>query len=180
MIATAAFFAGTAVSFFTLPVWVSFVISVSREGSRTDWLGFGGNIIAAAMTITAAVIGYFAIKRQLRIDLISREEDRVERQLPALRQTSEFMKTLAVQFVPDPNLVLAIMKRHDLIVEGTFTIDDLKQKLSDVELGTVRIVFAQLTRIMRRCERLARDQSSLDRLENEMINDLGTFPPELI
>lgn len=32
-----AFCAGTSVSFFTLPVWITFANSIAKEGSRADW-----------------------------------------------------------------------------------------------------------------------------------------------
>jgi len=60
-----AFLAGTTISFFTLPVWVTFVINFAKEGNRTDWLGFAGAIFAGFMTLTAAIIAWLAVQRQI-------------------------------------------------------------------------------------------------------------------
>ncbi|MDD1533043.1 MULTISPECIES: hypothetical protein [unclassified Bradyrhizobium] len=65
-VAIVAFCAGMSVSFFTLPVWVGFMITVAREGSRTDWLGFAGAIVGAAATLLAAGGALFAAFKTLK------------------------------------------------------------------------------------------------------------------
>ncbi|WP_256807149.1 hypothetical protein [Bradyrhizobium sp. Bra64] len=65
-LAVAAFCAGTAVSFFTLPLWVMFAINFAREGARADWFGFFGSVIGACVTLIAAIIAWFAVQRQIR------------------------------------------------------------------------------------------------------------------
>jgi hypothetical protein len=66
-IALLAFAGGMSVSIFTLPLWVVFAINIAREGTRTDWLGFTGAIIGAAMTVAAAGIAWAAVQRQISI-----------------------------------------------------------------------------------------------------------------
>ena len=60
-----AFFAGTVVSFFTLPVWVTFAINVAKEGSRADWLSFAGGIFGGFVTLLAASIAWSAVQNQI-------------------------------------------------------------------------------------------------------------------
>ena len=79
-----AFVAGTAVSFFTLPIWVTAAINIAKEGNRSDWLGFFGSIIGAAMTLIAAVIAWFSVQRQ-----IAKSED-------AKHQSQQEAKTVAI------------------------------------------------------------------------------------
>ncbi|KWV58115.1 hypothetical protein AS156_35435 [Bradyrhizobium macuxiense] len=74
-----AFAAGTAASFFLLPLWVMWAINIAREGNRSDWLGFVGGFLGDALTaFVAAIAVYYAwrgINRQLRVSIVSRKED---------------------------------------------------------------------------------------------------------
>jgi hypothetical protein len=65
-LAILAFFAGATVSFFTLPVWVSFAVNVAKEGSRTDWLGFFGSVAAGTMALIGAGVAWLAVHRQIK------------------------------------------------------------------------------------------------------------------
>ncbi|UWU89450.1 hypothetical protein [Bradyrhizobium sp. CB1015] len=69
-------------SFFLFPWWVIPLVKAISAGNPSDWIGFFGNIAAAAMTIAAAVVAYFTVAHQVRISLMSREEDRMENLLP--------------------------------------------------------------------------------------------------
>lgn len=83
--AALAFCVGIAVSFFTLPLWVTFAINVAKDGNRSDWLGLFGNAIGAAMTLVAAIVAWFAVQRQIHSQeqtyLVAREEAARERAL---------------------------------------------------------------------------------------------------
>lgn len=72
-VATLAFAGGTVMSFFTLPFWVLTAINVTKEGSRADWLGFSGSVIAGAMTLIAAIIAWFAVKNQIDVQKVIAE-----------------------------------------------------------------------------------------------------------
>jgi hypothetical protein len=61
-----AFFVGVATSFFTLPLWVIMMINAAKAGSASDWLGFSGSVIAGLMTLTGAIIAWFAVQLQIR------------------------------------------------------------------------------------------------------------------
>jgi hypothetical protein len=97
-----AFFAGVYVSFFTLPLWVAGIINYAKAGSRNDWLGFvggmAGNALTALVAMAAVYFGWQGVKRQLRTNVISREEERIERQLPGLREVAGGLE----QFFPKP------------------------------------------------------------------------------
>ena len=94
-VAALAFCAGSVVSFFLLPIWVIPLIEAAREGSRSDWLGFAGTLISGALTSVVAVAAiYFGtrgIRQQVAVNLYSREEDRIEAELPGLRQAQNIM-----------------------------------------------------------------------------------------
>jgi uncharacterized membrane protein YcjF (UPF0283 family) len=85
-IATVAFFAGTSVSFFTFPLWVAFLISLAKDGSRADWFGFAGSVFGAVMVLIGAVIARFAVQEQIRADRLASDQKRVEEAEKAERQ----------------------------------------------------------------------------------------------
>ncbi|MGJ5036577.1 hypothetical protein ACQR13_20925 [Bradyrhizobium sp. HKCCYLRH3059] len=91
----AVFCAGTSVSFFTLPLWVTFAIAVAREGQRSDWIGLFGTMAGSVVTgVVAAAAIYFAtrgIRDQISAALYSREEDRLEAELPGLLQVQSLL-----------------------------------------------------------------------------------------
>jgi hypothetical protein len=113
-----AFFAGTAVSFFTLPLWVMTAINIAKEGNRSDWLGFSGSIIGsvfgAAMTLVAALVAWFAVQQQIRNtnDQVHaaerlREEERINeamRDIRTLNAARNYLTALTKQF-PQSNRV---------------------------------------------------------------------------
>jgi hypothetical protein len=64
-VAVLAFAAGSVTSLFTLPFWVVAATNAAKAGSRTDWLGFSGSVIAGFMTLVAATAAWFAVKQQI-------------------------------------------------------------------------------------------------------------------
>jgi hypothetical protein len=109
-----AFVAGTAVSFFTLPIWVATAINIAKEGNRSDWLGFFGSIIGAVMTLIAALVAWFAVQQQIRNtnDQLRaaerlREEEHINeaaREIRTLNAARNYLSSLVSQF-PEPNSV---------------------------------------------------------------------------
>jgi hypothetical protein len=51
----------------------------------SDWLGLAGSVVGGILTIVAAYIAWIGIGRQIRIGVIAREEDRIDKSLPGLR-----------------------------------------------------------------------------------------------
>lgn len=103
-IALLAFAGGISVSFFTLPLWVIFASNIAREGARTDWLGFAGSIIGAAMTVAAAGIAWAAVQRQISIQReIANSQGAIERfnivqsQLAILENESRVTRLIALE-----------------------------------------------------------------------------------
>jgi hypothetical protein len=109
-----AFFAGTAVSFFTLPIWVTTAINIAKEGNRSDWLAFFGSVIGAAMTLIAALVAWLAVQQQIRNtnDQLRaaerlREEERINeatRDIRTLNAARNYLTALTKHF-PQPNSV---------------------------------------------------------------------------
>jgi hypothetical protein len=67
-------------------------IAVSKEAVELkDWLGFAGNVLGAFVALLAAVIAWRAVQRQITVqreanllDILTREEDRLEQELFAI------------------------------------------------------------------------------------------------
>jgi hypothetical protein len=91
-VAILAFCAGTAVSFFTLPLWVSFAINVAKEGSRTDWFGLFGNVVGAAVTLIAASVAWLAVQRQITIQQRIADKQTAIQQYAILQGTVAFLQ----------------------------------------------------------------------------------------
>jgi hypothetical protein len=89
-VAILAFCAGMSVSFFTLPLWVTFAINAAKGGNRTDWLGFAGSVGTAFVAAVAIFFAWKGIMRQSRLSLVSREEDWIAARLPGMREASSF------------------------------------------------------------------------------------------
>lgn len=72
------------------------------EVKASDWFGFAGNIITAGVALIAIRYAWLSIKMQTEIDIISREEERMEALLPGL----------------DAALVFLIDLDHALVIQG--------------------------------------------------------------
>jgi hypothetical protein len=103
-----AFAVGVSVSFFTLPLWVMFVINVAKEGSRTDWLGFTGSVIGAVVALIAAIIAWTAIQRQISAEERRAKADRVEVENLLQGEMERIAEALAAIW-----RVLEVMDRHE-------------------------------------------------------------------
>jgi hypothetical protein len=86
------FTSGSAISFLLLPIWIIPLVQAAREGPRSDWLGFAGAIIAATLTSVVAVAAIYFATKQIRINVLLREEDRIDKLLPGLRNAINFIE----------------------------------------------------------------------------------------
>jgi hypothetical protein len=118
-IALLAFLTGTTASFFTLPIWVTVVINAAKEGSRTDWLGFAGGIIgsllSAGVAVAAIAFAWRGVSQQVKISVVSREEDRIERELPDLQDLSNAVDALTLQLSLNHHLGLQTPETFEAI-----------------------------------------------------------------
>lgn len=81
---------GSGLTLVVRPIW-----EASASEKASDWLGFAGNILACVVAVSAAWLGWQGVKKQLRISVISREEERIEKELPGLRQIERKFSALA-------------------------------------------------------------------------------------
>jgi hypothetical protein len=113
-VAIVAFCAGIAISFFTIPLWVTFAINVAKEGGRTDWLGFAGSIVGAAMTLVAAAIAWLAVQKQIGI------QQKISDQQTAIQQFTILQSALGVVQEEDRlNALIRLEAQYSKIVEDT-------------------------------------------------------------
>lgn len=88
---------------FVIPSWTLAIIDLGKSnGISESWAGFAGAIISAFLTIAAtiagAIVAWLAIRSQNRINILAREEERIERELPGLIEASRFLSGLALAF----------------------------------------------------------------------------------
>jgi hypothetical protein len=71
-----------------LPIMVPVIFG--NDIRAADWIGFSGSVLTAGVASAAVYYAWRGIKRQLRADFLSREEDRIERELPGLFDAEVF------------------------------------------------------------------------------------------
>jgi hypothetical protein len=69
-----------------IAVFVPITVAKGEPIAIGSWLGFIGSVLGGCLTIIGFFLASANIRRQLRVNLISREEERIERQLPGLIQ----------------------------------------------------------------------------------------------
>src|SRR5258708_16052767 len=58
----------------------------SNSIDSSAWLGYTGYLISASIAAAGILVASTNVRSQLRVNLFSREEERIERQLPGLRE----------------------------------------------------------------------------------------------
>jgi hypothetical protein len=121
------------------PIWRS-----AWTASPDQWLGFAGAIVGSFITSVIAVAAiYFAwrgITRQLRIGLVSREEDRIERDLPGLHDADDLLAILVPYFEASTaaSTVIEMIRAAGLGKAGTNLVEEMNAKLPRTDGPTRR------------------------------------------
>lgn len=76
-----------------LLIAVPTVISPNAINPR-DYISFAGSIFGAFITIIGLVVATNNLRRQIRINIVLREEERMEERLPGLREASQLVANL--------------------------------------------------------------------------------------
>lgn len=119
------------------------------------WLTFGGSLISGACAIIAVVVATRNVNRQLRINLISREEERIERQLPRLRELQLFFSTLqSLAASGHPDTVLSQIEREYGLGPGIRTADKLVPLLPLSDQQDRNLAIYHVDRLRITCSRL--------------------------
>ena len=50
---------------FWAPIYVPSIAGLAKDGVSEQWLGFLGNIVGALVTLLAAALAWFAVRRQI-------------------------------------------------------------------------------------------------------------------
>jgi hypothetical protein len=121
---------------YKLPLWVPLVVlyivgiagflapiysSAIANRVSEQWLGFfgaiAGSVITSAVTVAAIYWAWRGVSSQTRIDIVSREESRIEVELPGLRDAVGFVGPLMIitEMSPTPNTILSFMDSIGLI-----------------------------------------------------------------
>lgn len=107
------------------------VVYKSQLGCFEFWLYRYQNAFAALIAILAAAIAWHNVSRQLQVTVASREEDRLQKSLPALRQLNDFLRPIAQH--------MSGLSRQTFVYAGDTIIDPLIQRTQGLVLeGTLR------------------------------------------
>lgn len=123
---------------FVIPSWVTAIAKLGQlSGISESWAGFAGAIIAAVMVIVStfatAVGAWFAIQSQNRIAILTREEERIEREFPGLIEARDFFGTLVILLDKDTNAKYALdaLKMLKFPETGSNFLSVVEEKLPD-------------------------------------------------
>jgi hypothetical protein len=167
-----AFTADISVSFFTLPLWVATLQVFTREGSRSDWLGFVGGLMGNALTGTIAGLAIFygwqSVQRQMRVGIIGREEERIEKVLPGLKETIGYLQDLQKVVRPNtPHSVINVLHKYNAFDPKTDRLDDcLKRMIPGADAATRQSVLLVIETILYHAEHANADQNTLLSIQN--------------
>jgi hypothetical protein len=143
-----------------LSVAIPLIVSANAINS-TAWIGFCGSILGGAIALIAVVVATRNVRRQLRVNLLSREEDRMERELPGLKQAFEFLEYCRTQFLPDPDHILHALQRRGIEVDDQLSLDAFAKHFSTADRHTLIMVFGLVEKIVSRCHAFSRDEDQL-------------------
>jgi hypothetical protein len=73
-----------------LSVAVPLIVSVNTINA-TAWIGFSGSLIGGVVAILALLVATRNVRRQMRVSLLSREEERMEEVLSGLREIAAYL-----------------------------------------------------------------------------------------
>jgi hypothetical protein len=92
-----------------LTLAIPLIISAGTINS-TAWIGFAGSCVGGAVAIIAVVVATWNVRRQLRVNLLSREEERMETQLPGLQEIAGLLHGMLPGMKPDPKAVISELR----------------------------------------------------------------------
>jgi hypothetical protein len=111
-----------------LSVSIPLVVSTNAINS-TAWISFSGSIIGGAVAIAAVVVATRNVRRQVRVGLLSREEERIEAVLPGLREIAGYLDRLLKQFrsISGDKVIRVINDFNEIETEEHSLSDKLKE-----------------------------------------------------
>ncbi|WP_316214077.1 hypothetical protein [Bradyrhizobium sp. SZCCHNR2032] len=143
---------------FWAPNYVPALVEAFREHGGEQWLGFAGSIVTAAVAAVAIYYAWRGITHQSRLDLISREEDRIERELPGLRDAVALMDVLqrSLAEIPPttefPKKVSDIISNEGLLSLGIAGHLEVETRLPSTDIRTRREIRSVVLLILIRNE----------------------------
>jgi hypothetical protein len=142
----------------------------------SDWLGFAGNVLTAGVAAVAVYFAWKGIANQLRVSLMSREEDRMERELPGLREIAALLRPASVlcSMKPIPKSAIRVLKSLGLQTTDGPILGKLEQKLPRADDGHRRPLAAILEQIALHAHTAITLEETLDAPVSEQERDLIT------
>jgi hypothetical protein len=119
--------------------------------TAASWIGLLGSVLSGCLTVIGFFFAANNVKRQLRINLInliSREEERIEDQMPGLVQLRD--KLDPVSWADEPANVLRALQhfRHWMDLSGFDQLQQGKMRQNEIRRATWSITEASLAKAM--------------------------------
>src|ERR1700730_7373041 len=116
--------------------------------TAASWIGLSGSLPGGCLTVIGFFFAANNVKRQLRINLISREEERIEDQMPGLVQLRDKLDPVA--WADEPAKVLRALQhfRHWMDLSGFDQPQQGKMRQNEIRRATWSITEASLAKAM--------------------------------
>lgn len=140
-----------------LPIGVAYIYG-NEPVKPSDWIGFAGNVLTAGIAGAAIAYAWRGITLQSRLDLISREEDRIESELPGLRDAVTMLGPLTKslsQVQPTekfPAEICEILEREGFQPRSLTTLDEVARWLPSTDLRQQRELRRLIVHVLLRNE----------------------------
>ncbi len=105
---------GVAIATFT-----PFAIVTGEPLKASDWLGFVGSLMTSAVAVGAVIFAYIGVTKQVKLALVSREEERIEMQLPGLSDVLIFVRSLKLSKTSTPDEIISVLDRFKVYPDNT-------------------------------------------------------------
>jgi hypothetical protein len=112
-----------------LGAFLPFMVAATTSADQikpADWIGFSGSVLTTGVAAAAIYYAWKGIIRQLRIGLISREEDRIERELPGLRDARERLGDLLAKLGSAPPGGDEILQLYNLGIDSRKIVQEIE------------------------------------------------------
>jgi hypothetical protein len=125
---------------FWAPIYVPSIAALAKDGVSEPWLGFLGNIVGALVTLLAAALAWFAVRRQInaQADITNKARERMEfaargilpLSLSALHHYAERCIEV-LNTLPDPVALGTVLELPDLPVQDVQEIRDALEHMNE-------------------------------------------------
>jgi hypothetical protein len=160
-----------------IPITIPFLFGSDIKAS--DWFGLTGSVLTACVAWIAIYYAWRGISQQVRVSLMSREEDRMERELPGLKELAVLLARANILALMNPRAKSAIRVLESLRL---YNVEDEKDKtiLQHLEAKTTRAIDADRRALAAIFDKIAISADILITLETSLNAPLSEDEGKLL